>query len=272
MGGTGGSALTQLSVGNRILVNNEIRKVASITNNNQFTINSAITLSSATNQTIYKFGGGAGVAYFWYTPRPNVSQDGRYVLFTSNMEGTLGATVQGEAGGEFRTDVFLIELPIIKPSAPSITVFPAATNNCGAGCYTITWTTSTNTDSRVDYGATTSYGSTGAGQLTRNGTQTIIGTNTSFTTQLQLGSWITINGAKYQVTKITDGSHINVLPVPNVSDTTGQPFTINNVRQNYKQATSHSVQVTGVSPGWHYKVASRDRSGQIVTSVNLTFP
>src|SRR4029079_10284326 len=27
---------------------------------------------------------------FWYTPRPNVSSDGRWVLFTTNWEKTLG--------------------------------------------------------------------------------------------------------------------------------------------------------------------------------------
>jgi hypothetical protein len=48
--------------------------------------------------------------YFWYTPRPNVSQDGRWVLFTSNWEKSLGTDAAGEAGGSFRQDVFLVEL------------------------------------------------------------------------------------------------------------------------------------------------------------------
>lgn len=43
---------------------------------------------------------------FWYTPRPNVSPDGKWILFTSNWEKTLGT----EAGsGIKRQDVFLVE-------------------------------------------------------------------------------------------------------------------------------------------------------------------
>lgn len=48
--------------------------------------------------------------YFWYTPRPNVSPDGRWVLFTSNWEKTLGRDPLGEPGGTFRQDVFLLAL------------------------------------------------------------------------------------------------------------------------------------------------------------------
>jgi len=47
---------------------------------------------------------------FWYLPRPNVSRDGRWVLFTSNWEKTLG-TDPGESPGErARQDVFLLRL------------------------------------------------------------------------------------------------------------------------------------------------------------------
>jgi hypothetical protein len=51
---------------------------------------------------------------FWYTPRPNVSPDGRWVLFTSNWEKTLGTDPGGPAGGAARQDVFLLRL---SPSA-----------------------------------------------------------------------------------------------------------------------------------------------------------
>lgn len=47
---------------------------------------------------------------FWYMPRPNVSPDGRWVLFTSNWEKTLGTDPTGEAGTGARQDVFLVEL------------------------------------------------------------------------------------------------------------------------------------------------------------------
>ena len=44
---------------------------------------------------------------FWYTPRPNVSRDGRFVIFTSNWEKTLG---KDSRDGMFRQDVFLVQL------------------------------------------------------------------------------------------------------------------------------------------------------------------
>lgn len=47
---------------------------------------------------------------FWYTPRANVSPDGRWVLFTSNWEKTLGTDPQAAAGEQARQDVFLVQL------------------------------------------------------------------------------------------------------------------------------------------------------------------
>lgn len=50
----------------------------------------------------------SSVPYFWYEPRPNVSRDGRWVIFTSNWEKTLGLDPRT---GTFRQDVFLLALP-----------------------------------------------------------------------------------------------------------------------------------------------------------------
>jgi hypothetical protein len=47
---------------------------------------------------------------FWYTPRPNVSPDGRWVLFTSNWEKTLATDPGGDAATRARQDVFLLRL------------------------------------------------------------------------------------------------------------------------------------------------------------------
>jgi hypothetical protein len=44
---------------------------------------------------------------FWYEPRPNVSPDGRWVLFTSNWEKTLGMDPRA---GTHREDVFVLQL------------------------------------------------------------------------------------------------------------------------------------------------------------------
>jgi len=71
------------------------------------------------NPTIWRFAhhrsdvsydGDATRVSFWYEPRPNVSHDGRWVLFTSNWEKTLGTDPTGEAGTAARQDVFLVEL------------------------------------------------------------------------------------------------------------------------------------------------------------------
>jgi hypothetical protein len=43
---------------------------------------------------------------FWDTPRGNVSQDGRFFMFTSNWEDTLGK----DRAGRFRQDVFVVKL------------------------------------------------------------------------------------------------------------------------------------------------------------------
>jgi hypothetical protein len=44
---------------------------------------------------------------FWSTPRGNVSQDGRFFMFTSDWEDQLGKV---PAGDKYRTDVFVVEL------------------------------------------------------------------------------------------------------------------------------------------------------------------
>ncbi len=46
---------------------------------------------------------------FWWSPRGNVSQDGRYFMFTSNMEQSLGLDL-GSPKQLLRTDVFVVEL------------------------------------------------------------------------------------------------------------------------------------------------------------------
>jgi hypothetical protein len=45
---------------------------------------------------------------FWSTPRGNVSQDGRFFMFTSNWQGELGEAPRNKA--RRRTDVFVVEL------------------------------------------------------------------------------------------------------------------------------------------------------------------
>lgn len=50
--------------------------------------------------------------YFWYVPNAIVSPDGRWAIFTSNWEKTLGPAVGSDLlpGGQYRCDVFLVAL------------------------------------------------------------------------------------------------------------------------------------------------------------------
>jgi hypothetical protein len=94
--------------------------------------------------------------YFWYSPRANVSPDGRWALFTSNWDKTLGIDPGGQVGGSYRQDVFLVELkrsvtqPPPEPTTPiEITstslpdgrhgVFYSATLSVAGGRAPLTW-------------------------------------------------------------------------------------------------------------------------------------
>lgn len=65
------------------------------------------------------YDGDATRTAFWYQPHANVSQDGKWVLFTSNWEKTLGTDPAGEPGTSARQDVFLLAL------APAVAASPA---------------------------------------------------------------------------------------------------------------------------------------------------
>jgi hypothetical protein len=52
---------------------------------------------------------------FWYMPRPNISRDGRWLLFTSNWEKSLGVDLKAPAGERARQDVFLLQMPRFDP-------------------------------------------------------------------------------------------------------------------------------------------------------------
>ncbi len=58
---------------------------------------------------------------FWYTPRANVSPDGRWALFTSNWDKTLGID-PGEAVRTYRQDVFMVELTRSLVHAPPVAI------------------------------------------------------------------------------------------------------------------------------------------------------
>jgi hypothetical protein len=54
----------------------------------------------------------ADTDWFWYTPRPNVSVDGKWAVFTSNWDKTLGLdSFEIPTNSNFRQDAFVVELP-----------------------------------------------------------------------------------------------------------------------------------------------------------------
>ena len=57
---------------------------------------------------------------FWYQPRPNISSDGRWVMFTSNWEKTLGTDPTGDSATRARQDVFIVELKSSVPPPPNV--------------------------------------------------------------------------------------------------------------------------------------------------------
>lgn len=60
------------------------------------------------NSTVWRFAHTYSTAKngFWSTPRGNVSQDGRFYMFTSDWQDQLGRT----ENGKYRSDVFIVEL------------------------------------------------------------------------------------------------------------------------------------------------------------------
>ena len=64
-------------------------------------------------------GSSAGIG-FWYEPIPQVSPNGRWILFASNMQKTLGLDADGSAQTLYRTDVWLIDTGEV--FVPTVTV------------------------------------------------------------------------------------------------------------------------------------------------------
>jgi hypothetical protein len=84
----------------------------------------AVQTSGGSNATVWRFAHHrTSLVSFWDTPRASVSQDGRWAIFTSNWEGTLG----GDPGGGPREDVFMVELrgPATSSASPTQTATPS---------------------------------------------------------------------------------------------------------------------------------------------------
>jgi hypothetical protein len=78
----------------------------------------AVQTGGGSSATVWRFAHHrTSLVSFWDTPRANVSQDGRWAIFTSNWEQTLGS----DPGGGPREDVFMVELRAAATSSSSPT-------------------------------------------------------------------------------------------------------------------------------------------------------
>ncbi|PYT09041.1 MAG: hypothetical protein DMF60_03375 [Acidobacteria bacterium] len=85
---------------------------------------------------------------YWDTPRAEISRDGRFVAYTSNW------------GSTTRRDVFIIKVPQGTGSSGSGDTTPPVISGVSASSSgVINWTTNEASDSQIEYGATTAYGS-----------------------------------------------------------------------------------------------------------------
>jgi hypothetical protein len=86
---------------------------------------------------------------YWDTPRADISRDGRFVAFTSNW------------GSTTRRDVFIIKVP--QGSATGDTTPPTVSGVSASGLTStgaaINWTTNEASDSQVEFGTSSTYGS-----------------------------------------------------------------------------------------------------------------
>jgi len=73
-----------------------------------------------------EYDGNPSATYFWYLPRAVISPNGRWALFTSNWEKSLGLATGAEPGGAYRTDVFVVSLSLTARQALSIVSSPLA--------------------------------------------------------------------------------------------------------------------------------------------------
>jgi hypothetical protein len=86
---------------------------------------------------------------YWDTPRADISRDGRFVAFTSNW------------GSTTRRDVFIIKVPQgsgTGDTTPPVISGVGASGLTSSGA-TIGWTTNEASDSQVEYGTSSAYGS-----------------------------------------------------------------------------------------------------------------
>jgi hypothetical protein len=187
-------------------------------------------------------------------------------------------------------------------ASPSDTTPPAisgvASSGVTATAATISWTTSENADTQVYHGTTTSYGqsTTLATALGTSHSQSLSGLTSDTTYHYQVrsrdaaGNLGTSSDYTFKTPDVTPPV-ISAVAASNVADTTATiSWTTNEssdsqveygTTTSYGKSTTlatalvaaHSQSLSGLTPGatWHYRVKSKDVSGNLATSSDYTF-
>ena len=215
---------------------------------------------------------------------------GTYTLTVSkagypNVVKTVNVAIGAVTGNMYVTDVVLGS-----PTGPVITnVAAGAVTDTSA---TITWNTDTAADSQVEYGTTTSYGSqqSNASQVTSH-SMTLTGLTPKTLYHYRVRSsnangssvsgdyTFTTGGApvisNVQASNVTSTSATITWTTDVASDSKvnyGTTTSYGSQQSNASQVTSHSITLTGLTPGttYHYQCVSANAYGQ-VSSSDYTF-
>jgi phosphodiesterase/alkaline phosphatase D-like protein len=211
------------------------------------------------------------------------------------LYGAGGFPTQTFGSSNYWVDVVFV--PYADPTPPVITAVQSGSIACGS--VTITWTTDKPTDSQVEYGTTTSYGLASPlnATLVTSHSVTLIGltpgtlyhfrvksksspineaasTDLTFTTTTDLvppsltGIQAVANSDTSVYIAWTSGKLADTQVEYGPTTAYGSSSTLNPA-----MVTSHSVLLTGLTPGalYHYRVKSRDMCGNLGISADLTF-
>jgi hypothetical protein len=237
---------------------------------------------------------GGGDSYSKY-PKGNIDITGQYFIWTSNLYGN-------------RLDAFITKIPsqvltgiVPPPSTQTLSISSVSAPLVASSSATITWSTNLTSDSQVDYGLTTSYGTSTSvnSSMVTSHSQAVSGlaantqyhyrvkskdsvgdlaTSTDFTFTTPVASDTTppvISGVS--VSSITSSSATVSWTTDEASDSQVEYGTTTSYGAssalNSSMVTSHSQSLTGLGAGmqYHYRVKSKDTAGNLATSQDFTF-
>jgi Bacterial Ig domain/Purple acid Phosphatase, N-terminal domain len=238
---------------------------------------------------------GGGDSYAKY-PKGNIDITGQYFIWTSNMYGN-------------RLDAFIAKIPsqlltgtTVPPSSTStLSISSVSAPLVASSAATITWATNQSSDSQVEYGLTSSYGTSTLvnSSMVTSHSQGVAGlaANTQYHYRVKskdsAGNIATSTDFSFTTPAAADTTAPAISGV-GASSVTSSAATIgwttdeaSNSQVEYgtttsygalsalnsSNVTSHSQALTGLAAGtlYHYRVKSRDAAGNLATSQDFSF-